>query len=136
VNETRLYGTATARSWGRLHPRLTHPSAWTAQLGALPVIEGAVIRLQVEHLPSGATPKPVWLWWSGSDATGTEVDLLWQAFLRRFWVQLLSRMRVRRSSSEARPYTARLRYLARVTCPSACPELQVLEAGDDGIHVA
>jgi hypothetical protein len=69
VNETRLYGTATAHSWGRLHPRLTHPSAWTAQLGALPVIEGAVIRLQVEHLPSGATPKPVWLWWSGSDAT-------------------------------------------------------------------
>jgi hypothetical protein len=41
-----------------------------------------VIRLQVEYLPSGATPKPVWLWWSGTDATAVQVDRLWQAFLR------------------------------------------------------
>ncbi|MFJ2272455.1 transposase, partial [Streptomyces sp. NPDC087849] len=87
VTGTRLYGTATARAWDRLHPRLTHRSAWTAQLGSLPVIEGTVIRLQVEHLPSGATPKPVWLWWSGTDATATQVDLLWQAFLRRFDIE-------------------------------------------------
>ncbi|MFC5803184.1 NF041680 family putative transposase [Streptomyces formicae] len=83
VTETRLYGTATARAWDRLHPRLTHRSAWTAQLGALPVIEGTVILLKVEQLPSGATSKPVWLWWSGTNATAGQVDLLWQAFLRR-----------------------------------------------------
>jgi hypothetical protein len=87
VTETRLYGTAVARSWDRLHPRLTHRSAWTAELGVLPVIEGTVIRLQVEHLPSGATPKPVWLWWSGTDATTADVDRLWQAFLRRFDIE-------------------------------------------------
>ncbi|MGP3638685.1 transposase, partial [Streptomyces sp. 24-1644] len=87
VTATRLYGTTVARAWDRLHPRLTHRSAWTAELGALPVIEGTVIRLQVEHLPSGATPKPVWLWWSGTDATETTVDLLWQAFLRRFDIE-------------------------------------------------
>ncbi|MEU3735177.1 NF041680 family putative transposase [Streptomyces sp. NPDC033538] len=87
VTATRLYGTAVARAWDRLHPRLTHRSAWTAELGALPVIEGTVIRLQVEHLPSGATPKPVWLWWSGTDATETTVDLLWRAFLRRFDIE-------------------------------------------------
>jgi hypothetical protein len=87
VTETRLYGTATARAWDRLHPRLTHRSAWVSQLGALPVIEGTVIRLQVEYLPSGATPKPVWLWWSGTDATDTQVDLLWQVFLRRFDIE-------------------------------------------------
>ncbi|MEU4506604.1 NF041680 family putative transposase [Streptomyces sp. NPDC024089] len=87
VTGTRLYGTTVARAWARLHPRLTHRSAWTAQLGALPVIEGTVIRLQVEHLPSGATPKPVWLWWSGADATAGEVDLLWQAFLWRFDIE-------------------------------------------------
>lgn len=46
-----------------------------------------MIRLQVEHLPSGATPKPVWLWWSGTDATAAQVDLLWQAFLRRFDIE-------------------------------------------------
>ncbi|MFF4019296.1 NF041680 family putative transposase [Streptomyces sp. NPDC001843] len=87
VTETRLYGTATARAWDRLHPRLTHRSAWVSQLGALPVIEGTAIRLQVEYLPSGATPKPVWLWWSGTDATDTQVDLLWQVFLRRFDIE-------------------------------------------------
>lgn len=87
VTATRLYGSATARAWDRLHPRLTHRSAWTAELGDLPVIEGTVIRLQVEHLPSGATPKPVWLWWSSTDATETTVDLLRQAFLRRFDIE-------------------------------------------------
>lgn len=56
VTETRLYGTARVRSWDRLHPRLTHRSSWAAQDGTLPVIEGTVIRLEVDHLPSGATP--------------------------------------------------------------------------------
>jgi hypothetical protein len=40
-----------------------------------------VIRLQVDHLPGGGDPKPVWLWWSGTGATTTDVDRLWQAFL-------------------------------------------------------
>lgn len=87
VTRTRLYGTAIARAGDRLHPRLTHRSAWTAQFGTLPVIEGTVILLQVDVLPSGATPKPVWLWWSGTDATTPDVDLLWQAFLRRFDIE-------------------------------------------------
>ncbi|WP_327065643.1 NF041680 family putative transposase [Kitasatospora sp. NBC_01302] len=87
VTETRLYGTATARSWDRLHPKLTHRSSWTAETGTLPVIEGTVIRLEVDHLPSGAIPKPVWLWWSGTDATPADVDRLWQAFLRRFDIE-------------------------------------------------
>ncbi len=87
VTQTRLYGTATAQAWDRLHPRLTHRSAWVAELGTLPLIEGTVIHLRVEHLPSGAIPKPVWLWWSGTDATPTQVDLLWQVFLRRFDIE-------------------------------------------------
>ncbi len=63
---TRLYGPATARSWDRLHPRLTRRSAWVCQGGPLPVIEGTVIRLEVTRLPSGAIPRPVWLWYSGT----------------------------------------------------------------------
>jgi hypothetical protein len=51
------------------------------------LIEGTVIRLEVARLPSGATPKPVWLWWSGLDAAPAQVDLLWQAFLRRFDIE-------------------------------------------------
>lgn len=46
-----------------------------------------MIRLQVEHLPSGATPKPVWLWWSETDATTADIDRLWQASLRRFDIE-------------------------------------------------
>lgn len=51
------------------------------------MIEGTVIRLEVDHLPSGATPKPVWLWWSGVDPTTADVDRLWQTFLRRFDIE-------------------------------------------------
>ncbi|WP_203217863.1 hypothetical protein [Nocardia terpenica] len=42
--ENRLYGTATARAWDRLHPRLTRRSAWAAHARPLPVIEGTVLR--------------------------------------------------------------------------------------------
>ena len=82
--DTRLYGPALARAWNRLHPRLTHRTAWIAHTGNLPILEGTLIRLQVERLPSGAIPKPVWLWHSGTDLEPRDVDLLWQAFLRRF----------------------------------------------------
>lgn len=92
TTDTRLYGTATVRAWHRLHPRLTHRTAWTGQHGTLPIIEGTVILLTVDRLPSGATAKPVWLWWSQPTATPTEVDLLWQAFLRRFDIEHTFRM--------------------------------------------
>jgi hypothetical protein len=87
VTDTRLYGTALARSWDRLHPKLTHRSSWAAADGTLPIIEGTVIRLDIDHLPSGATPKPVWLWWSGTGADNSDVDRLWQAYLRRFDIE-------------------------------------------------
>lgn len=48
--------------------------------------------LQVDRLTSGATPKPVWLWWSRTDATATQVELLWQALLRRFDIELTFRL--------------------------------------------
>jgi hypothetical protein len=41
---TSRYGTAVARAWDRLHPRLTHRSAWLDHDGDLPVIEGTLIR--------------------------------------------------------------------------------------------
>jgi hypothetical protein len=84
---TRLYGPALARAWDRLHPRLTHRTAWTTHTGNLPILEGTLIRLEVERLPSGAIPKPVWLWHSRTGIDPGEVDLLWQAFLRRFDIE-------------------------------------------------
>jgi DDE superfamily endonuclease len=84
ITETARYGTATASSWDRVHPRLTHRGCWLAHDGALPVIEGTLIRLQVDHLPRDRDPKPVWLWSSATGATTADVDRRWQAFLRRF----------------------------------------------------
>lgn len=84
VTNTDRYGAATAQGWDRLHPRLTRRAAWLDHEGPLPIIEGTVIRLTVEKLPSGGVNKPVWLWWSGTDATPQDIDRCWQSFLRRF----------------------------------------------------
>ena len=81
---TSRYGTATAGAWDRVHPRLTHRAAWLDHDGPLPVIEGTLIRLQVEYLPGDRDPRPVWLWWSRTGATAADVDRCWQSFLRRF----------------------------------------------------
>jgi hypothetical protein len=81
---TSRYGTAIAAAWDRVHARLTHRAAWLDHDDPLPVIDGTLIRLQVDHLPGDREPKPVWLWWSGTGALPVEVDRCWQAFLRRF----------------------------------------------------
>jgi hypothetical protein len=51
-----------------------------------------VIRLEVTQLPSGAIPKPVWLWHCQIDLDPAMVDLCWQAFLRRFDIEHTFRM--------------------------------------------
>jgi hypothetical protein len=84
TTDTTRYGTATAASWDRVHPRLTHRGCWLDHDGALPVIEGTLIRLQVDHLPRDRDPKPVWLWSSATAAAATDVNRCWQSFLRRF----------------------------------------------------
>jgi hypothetical protein len=85
ITETTRYGTAVASAWDRLHPRLTHRAAWEGHDdGELPILEGTLIRLKVDHLPGDRDPKPVWLWWSRTGAAPAEVDRCWRAFLRRF----------------------------------------------------
>jgi DDE superfamily endonuclease len=81
---TSRYGTAVAQAWDQVHPRLTHRAAWLDHHGPLPVIEGTLIRLHVDHLPGDRDPKPMWLWWSQASALPDDVDRCWQAFLRRF----------------------------------------------------
>lgn len=84
TNQTTRYGTAIARCWDRLHPKLTHRGVWAQHHGDPPIIEGTVIRLQVERLPGDGDPKPLWLWMSGIGIDATTMDRLWQMFLRRF----------------------------------------------------
>jgi hypothetical protein len=87
TTDTTRYGTAHARSWDRLHTKLTRVGAWAGHEELLPIIEGTVIRLQVQRLPGTGTPKPLWLWYSATATTAEEVDRLWQMFLRRFDVE-------------------------------------------------
>jgi hypothetical protein len=84
---TTRYGTAIATAWDRLHPRLTHRTCWLDHDGDLPVIEGTLLRLQVEHLPGDRDPKPIWLWASKTTATAADVDRWWRAYLRRFDIE-------------------------------------------------
>ncbi|MBQ0987793.1 transposase [Streptomyces sp. F63] len=82
---TSHYGTAEARAWDRMHPRLTHRGPWLDHAHEeLPILHGTLIRLKVEHLPGDRDPKPVWLWSSADSATSADIDRWWQSFLRRF----------------------------------------------------
>ena len=79
--------TSAGVRWDRPHPRLARRGAWEDHDGDLPILEGTVIRLEVDHLPGDRAPKPLWLWWSRAGATPADVDRLWQAFLRRFDIE-------------------------------------------------
>ncbi|MFI1503662.1 NF041680 family putative transposase [Streptomyces sp. NPDC020597] len=92
VQVTDRYGTVSAMAWDRIHPRLTTRSAWIDHTGELPVIEGTLIRLQVDRLPGGGDPLPLWLWSSATALNSEDVDVRWQAFLRRFDIEHLFRM--------------------------------------------
>jgi hypothetical protein len=87
TSDTSRYGTAQTLAWHRLHPRLTSRGAWAQHDGELPVIEGTLIQLAVDHLPGDRNPKPVWLWHCRPTATTSDVDRLWRAFLRRFDIE-------------------------------------------------
>ncbi|WP_051777905.1 NF041680 family putative transposase [Streptomyces violaceorubidus] len=84
VTATTNYGKAETQAWDRVHPRLTHRSSWLHHDGELPLVEGTLIRLKVEHLSKDRDAPPVWLWSSKTGATPDDVDRFWQAFLRRF----------------------------------------------------
>ncbi|SDZ19378.1 DDE superfamily endonuclease [Geodermatophilus africanus] len=81
---TARYGKAEATSWGRMHPRLAHRGSWADHPGTLPIVEGTLIRLAVEHLPGQREAKPIWLWSSAPADAEDEVTRCWQAYLRRF----------------------------------------------------
>ncbi len=77
-------------AWGRMHQRLAHRDAWQDHEGELPIVEGTLIRLQVDHLPGDRDADPVWLWSSRAGTTEEEVNRTWQAFLRRFDIEITS----------------------------------------------
>jgi DDE superfamily endonuclease len=91
VTQSTRYGTAQAAAWGRLHQQLASRAGWEDHHGELPVIEGALIRLQVDRLPGDRSPEPLWLWSSRARTSAAEVNRAWQAFLRRFDIEHMFR---------------------------------------------
>ena len=87
VTQTSRYGTATATAWPGLHQQLGRRAAWERHDGELPIVEGTLIRLQVDRLPGCRDAEPLWLWSSRAAAADEEVNRAWQAFLRRFDVE-------------------------------------------------
>jgi hypothetical protein len=80
------YGTVTVQAWNGLHPRLSRRGHWAGH-DIPPIVEGTVIRVDVEHLPkpTSRTKKTLWLWWSGPDRP--DLDLCWRSYLRRFDIE-------------------------------------------------
>jgi hypothetical protein len=143
ITETSRYGTARAEAWDRLHPRLTRRTCWLDHHGDLPVIEGTLIRLQVDHLPGDRDPKPLWLWSSRTGATATDIDRWWQAFLRRFdlehtfrlFKQTLGWTRPKIRDPQAADRAAHRRAHPATPCPHPRPR-STPPLGNDPLHPA
>jgi hypothetical protein len=78
------YGAVAVAAWGRYHPQLQRRAGWAHHPGALPIVEGSLIHVQVDRLPGDRRPKPVWLWHSHPTVADLDVLRLFRAFLRRF----------------------------------------------------
>jgi hypothetical protein len=80
--ESDDYGSVRVRCWSGLHPK-------TRRIGErygcerAPVVRGCVVLVEVGKLPRQTRkPKKLWLWWSGEGEA--DLDLVWQAYCRRF----------------------------------------------------
>jgi hypothetical protein len=84
--EDPRYGRVHVQAWRGLHPKLAGRGRWASH-DAPPIVEGTVIRAQVEHLPKPTSRalKTLWLWWSGP--ARPDLDVCWRAYLRRFDIE-------------------------------------------------
>jgi len=80
------YGRVEVAAWQRLHP---HQRTYREPGGAMRIVEGTLIRLQVSRLPGrrDRQPKTLWLWWHGDDESSLDLDRVWRAYIRRFDIE-------------------------------------------------
>lgn len=80
------YGTVRVDAWHDLHPKLDRRGHWKDQ-ETIPIVAGTIMRVDVEHLPKATsrTKKVLWLWVAGPD--GTDLEVCWRAYLRRFDIE-------------------------------------------------
>ena len=84
--DNKRYGHITATAWHGMHPRLSGRGHWS-EFDRPPIVKGAVIRVDVEHLPkpTSRAKKTLWLWWSGAGVPDLERCV--RAYLRRFDIE-------------------------------------------------
>jgi DDE superfamily endonuclease len=77
------YGRVHVQAWHRLHP---HQRTYREPAGAMSIVEATIVRVQVSRLPGrrDRAPKTLWLWWTGPDPAGLDLDRVWRAYIRRF----------------------------------------------------
>ena len=71
VTGTTRYGTAAAAPGDGCTSSWHRRAGWENHHGELPVIEGTLIRLRVDHLPGDRSPEPIWLWSSRTGASAS-----------------------------------------------------------------
>ena len=84
---TDAYGSIRVRAWPGLHPKTRKAKERYGSESAC-VVKGTVVLVEVGRLPQGGRrrePKALWLWWNGEGEP--DLDLLWQAYTRRFDVE-------------------------------------------------
>jgi hypothetical protein len=77
------YGTVSVAAWHGLHPL---QRTFRDDDGAMSIIPGTLLRVQVERLPGriDREAKALWLWWDAPDGTMLDLDVAWLAYVRRF----------------------------------------------------
>jgi hypothetical protein len=77
------YGSVTVAAWRELHPM---QRTYREPGGAMTIVPGTLVRVQVEHLPGRIEreAKSLWLWWSGPRGATCDLDVAWKAYIRRF----------------------------------------------------
>jgi hypothetical protein len=84
--DDHAYGRVDVSAWHRLHP---HQRTYREPGGAMHIVEGTLIRLQVSRLPGrrDREPKTLWLWWHGDAESSLDLDRVWRAYIRRFDIE-------------------------------------------------
>jgi len=78
VPDSRRYGRVEVRAWHDMHQKV-HREGYFAEhfpdkFTRLPIIEGTVIEVRLEHLPDGRVPhRPLWLRHSGPERPDLDV---------------------------------------------------------------
>jgi hypothetical protein len=72
------YGTVRVPAWHGPHPP---QRTYRDENGALSIVPGTVLRVQVEHLPGriDRAAKALWLWWDAPAGTICDLDIAWRA---------------------------------------------------------